>query len=65
MEEREYNSVIKTNFWCDKIPKEGVHHTCIACISNDSVNRIEKKELSPGLFKRTQVWNKEDHDAWI
>ena len=40
---REYNGVIKTNFWGDKIPEEGVHHTCTACISIDSVMRIAKK----------------------
>ena len=39
---REFNGVIKTNFWGDKIPKEGVHHTCIACITIDSVMRMEK-----------------------
>ena len=40
---REYNGVIKTNFWGDKIPQEGVHHACITCISIDSVIRVEKK----------------------
>ena len=51
---REYNSVIKTNFWGDKIPKEHLHHTCKACISIDYVMRIEKK-LSTRLFQRMQV----------
>ena len=40
---KEFNRVFNTNFWSDKIPKEGVHHTCIACISIDSVLKIEKK----------------------
>ena len=40
---REFISVIKTNFCCDKIPKKGKHHTCIACITNDSVMKIERK----------------------
>ena len=39
---RAFNGTIKTNFWSDKIPKEGVHHTCIACIAIDSVMRMEK-----------------------
>ena len=39
---REFNGAIKTDFLGDKIPKEGVHHTCIACISIDSVMRVEK-----------------------
>ena len=40
---REFNSVIKTNFLGDEIPKENVHNTCIACITIDSVMRMEKK----------------------
>ena len=40
---KEYNGVVNTNFWGDKIPKEGVHHTCIACISIDSIMKMEKQ----------------------
>ena len=40
---REFNGTIKTNFLGDKISKENVHYTCIACITIDSVMRIEKK----------------------
>ena len=40
---REFNGVIKTNFEGDKIPKEDVHHTCIACITIDSVIKMDKK----------------------
>ena len=40
---REFNGVIKTNFLGDKIPKESMHYTCIACITIDSVVRMEKK----------------------
>ena len=39
----EFNGAIKTNFWGDKIAKEGVHHTYIACICIDSLMRMEKK----------------------
>ena len=35
--------MIKTNFLGDKIPKENEHYTCIACITIDSVMRMEKK----------------------
>ena len=38
---REFNSVIKTNFLGDEIPKEGVHYACIACITIDSVMRMK------------------------
>ena len=40
---REFNGVIKTNFLGNKIPKESMHCTCIACIAIDSVMRMEKK----------------------
>ena len=34
---KEFNDVVNTNIWGDKVLNEGVHHTCIACISIDSV----------------------------
>ena len=40
---REFNGVIKTNFLGDEVPKENKHYTCIACITIDSVMRMEKK----------------------
>ena len=40
---REFNGMIKTHFLSDKIPKESMHYTCIACITIDSVMRMEKK----------------------
>ena len=40
---REFNGVIKTNFLSDEVPKESEHYTCIACITIDSVMRMEKK----------------------
>ena len=54
---REYNGLIKTNFWGDKIPKEGVHlyHTCIACISIYSVMRTEKKSYIQILLRIMQI----------
>ena len=40
---REFNGAIKTVFLGDKIPKENVHYACIACITIDSVMKMEKK----------------------
>ena len=40
---REFDGVIKTNFLGGKVPKENEHYTCIACITIDSVMRMEKK----------------------
>ena len=40
---REFDGVIKTNFLGNDIPKENMHYTCIACITIDSVIKIDKK----------------------
>ena len=52
---REFNGVIKTNFLGDEIPKGNVHYICMACITIDSVMKMEKKELSTSLFRRMQI----------
>ena len=41
---REFNGVIKTNFLGNDMPKENMHYTSIACITIDSVMRIDKKK---------------------
>ena len=41
--ESEFNGAIKSNFLGEKIPKERMNYTCIACITTDSVMRMEKK----------------------
>ena len=40
---KKFNGVVNTKFLGGEVPKEGVHYTCIACISVDSVMEIEKK----------------------
>ena len=40
---REFDAVIKTNCLGNDRPKENIHYTCIACITIDSVMRIDKK----------------------
>ena len=61
---KEFNGVLKTNFLDDRLPKEGVHHTCIACISTDSVMKMKYK-MSTSLFSRMQVQDEEEKHAWI
>ena len=39
---REFDGVIKTNFWGNDIPKENMHYTFIACKTIDSVLKIDK-----------------------
>ena len=40
---REFDGVIKTNFLGNDMPKENMHYTCIACITIDSVMKMNKK----------------------
>ena len=42
---KEFNGVVNTKFWDDKVPKESEHCTCIANINIDSVMKIEKKNF--------------------
>ena len=46
---REFDSVIKTNFLGNDMPKENVHYTCIVCITVDSVLTIDKK-IHPQVY---------------
>ena len=39
----EFNSVIKTKFLGDEVPKESVHYTCMACITIYFVMRMQKR----------------------
>ena len=40
---REFEGTIKTNFLGNGLPKENMHCTCIACITIDSVMKMDKK----------------------
>ena len=42
---REFDGKIKTKFLGKDMPKENMHYTCIACITIDSVMRIDKKTI--------------------
>ena len=39
---REFDGVIKTNILGNSVPKENMHYTCIACITIDSVMKMDK-----------------------
>ena len=51
---KEFDGVVKTNFLGNEMPKENMHYTCIACVTIDSVMKMEKK-LSTSLFRRVQT----------
>ena len=40
---REFNGNIKTNFLGNNVSKENTYYTCIACITLDSVLKMNKK----------------------
>ena len=46
---REFDGVIKTNFLGNDELKENIHHTYMACITIDSVVRVEKENF-PQLY---------------
>ena len=46
---KEYDGAIKTNFLGNGIPKENIHYTCIACITIDSVVKMDEK-LFPQVY---------------
>ena len=37
--------MIKTNFLGNDVPKENMHYTCIACITIDSVMKMQEKHF--------------------
>ena len=40
---REFDSKIKTNFLGNGVPKENMHCACTACVTIDSVMKMDKK----------------------
>ena len=46
-----FSEIIKTLFDGDQIPEERIEYACIACISVDSVLKVDKKKLSKSLFR--------------
>ena len=51
---REFDGVIKTSFLGNDTAKENIHYTSIACITIDSVMRMDKKTMA-GLFREMQI----------
>ena len=52
---REFDGVIKTNFLGNDIPKENMNYTCIACITIDSVMRIDKNIICKFIQKSVNI----------
>ena len=48
---REYDSIIKTNFLGNGVSKENTHYSCIACVTIDSVIKVNKKNYPQAYLK--------------
>ena len=48
---KKFSEMIKNLFDGDEIPKEKIEYACIACISIDSVLKVDKKIFFTGLFR--------------
>ena len=48
---REFDGVINTNILGNKVPKENMRYTCIACLTIDSVVRMDKKNYPQVYLK--------------
>ena len=60
---RRYEDMIKTNLLGNGMPKENMHYACIACITVDSVMKMDKKYIF--LFRRMKISNKENTNVKI
>ena len=47
-----FNEMIKTLFDGDKIPEERIEYACFACISVDSILKVDKKNYPQVYFKQ-------------
>ena len=52
---REFDGVIKTNFLGNDMLKENMYYTCIACITIDSVMRMDKKTIRMFIERNANI----------
>ena len=52
---REFDGVIKTNFLGNDTPKENMHYTCTACITIDSIMRMDKKIIRRFIWRNANT----------
>ena len=52
---REFDGMIKTNYLGNEVPKENMHYTCIACITTDSVMRMDKKTIRKFIYRNGNI----------
>ena len=52
---REFDGVIKTNLQGNDVPKENMHYTCIACLTIDSVMKMNKKTIHRFIQRNANI----------
>ena len=52
---RKFDGVIKINILGNDMPKENMHYECIACITIDSVMKIDKKNIRKCIQKNANI----------
>ena len=60
---REFNGDTKTNFLGNGLPKENMYYTCIACITIDSVLRMNKKNYPQVYLEECKYKIKKIHTS--
>ena len=60
---REFDGSIKTNFLGNGLPKENTYYTCIACITVDSILRINKKNYPQVYLEQCKYKIKKIHTS--
>ena len=60
---REFDVDIKTNFLNNGLPKENTYYTCIACITIDSVLRMNKKNYPQVYLEECEYKIKKIHTS--
>ena len=58
---REFDSDIKTNFLGNGLPKENTYYTCIACITTDSIVKMNKKNYPQVYLEECKYKTKKTH----
>ena len=62
---REFDGVIKPDFLDNDVPKENMHYTCIACITIDSVLRIDKNNHPQAYLEECKYRAKKNTNVQI
>ena len=52
---REFDGMIKANFLGNDMPKENMHYTCIACLTIDSVMKMNKKTIHRFIQRNANI----------